>query len=132
MLAPAGIVEINAVCGFVILVLQGGEELVDTVLFRPVAVHPGEHSQNNNGHYGGQYKNSPFPRLRYVVGLSIKKRHNLPPSIIDFPKVKVTGLEVSAPLKRPFEMPIYITSAKNGNRVSRRGVISRRVVIANG
>src|ERR1700719_197467 len=50
MLAPAGIVEVNAIGTFVILMLKGGEELVDAVLFRPIAVHPGERGQNDQCH----------------------------------------------------------------------------------
>ncbi len=46
MLAPARIIEVNAVSGFEILILQCGEKFIDSVLFGPVAVHPGERSQN--------------------------------------------------------------------------------------
>ena len=51
MLAPARIVEVNGVRGLVILVLQGGEELVDDVLFGPIAIHPGQRGQHDYGNH---------------------------------------------------------------------------------
>src|ERR1700688_1065479 len=42
MFTPARIVEVNSVRSLILLALQSGEKLVDAVLFRPVAIHPGK------------------------------------------------------------------------------------------
>src|ERR1700677_2997665 len=40
MLAPGGIVEVNSISAFVILMLKRGEEPIDDMFFRPIAERP--------------------------------------------------------------------------------------------
>src|SRR5271169_2295421 len=75
MLAPAGVVEVNAVGGFVILMLQRGEKLVDYVLFGPVAIHPGEGCENDYDHDGDRDLDLTPPCFRGVVGLGVEQGH---------------------------------------------------------
>ena len=91
MLLPAGIVEINAVGGFVILALKRGEELVHAVLLRPVAVHPGQRGQSDYDHHRHRDLDLPPPRRRGVVGMGVEQGHKSPSSITDSRRIQDKG-----------------------------------------
>src|SRR5467141_1390936 len=89
MLLPDGIVEINGVGGFVILLLKRGEELIHAVLFWPVAVHPGQCGQSDYDHHRYRDLNLPPPRFRGVVGMGVEQGHKSPLSITDSRRIQV-------------------------------------------
>ena len=91
MLKPAGIVEVNAVSGFVVLMFERGKELVHAVLFGPVAVHPGERGHDDYDRDGGRDLDLAPPGFCGVVGLGVEQGHRSRLSITDSRMVKVGG-----------------------------------------
>src|SRR6202158_5616198 len=91
MLLPAGIVEINGVGGLVILALKRGEELVHTMLLRPVAVHPRQGGQSDYDHHRNRDLDLPPPRRRGVVGMGVEQGHKSPLSITDSRRIQDKG-----------------------------------------
>jgi hypothetical protein len=71
-----------------VLLLQGGEEPVDRVLFRPVAVHPGEDGENHDSDKRGHNLNFAPPGAGNIEGLGIKQGHNAI-SINNFRKIAI-------------------------------------------
>src|SRR5208282_3566218 len=120
---PAGIIEVNAVGGFVILMLQGGEKLVDGVLFGPVAVEPSKCGQNDHGQDGKGNRNLAPSRLGRVVEWGVEQGHKSLLSIADLQTIKVgertvagNGLRPSTGLKHRVELPMYKKSVRNDGR----------------
>jgi hypothetical protein len=83
--------EINSVGRFVILLLQGVEELVDGVLFGPTPQKPTERSESD--YQDDDYSNFDFaaPSFRGIVEWSVEQGHRSPFRITDF-----DGTEVGA------------------------------------
>src|ERR1039457_3025428 len=75
MLFPVGIVHPDAVSFFVILLLQGVEELVYQMLFRPESEVPAHRGHHDDNHNGCDNPRPPFARTRRVIGLSFEQGH---------------------------------------------------------
>src|ERR1700687_700672 len=91
MLLPDGIVEINGVGGFVILLLKRDEELIHAVLLGPVAVHPRQGGQSDYDDHGHGDLDLPPPRRRGVVGMGVEQGHKSPSSITDSRRIQDKG-----------------------------------------
>jgi hypothetical protein len=84
MQAPAGIVEINAVGCFIILLLQRVEELVHGVLLGPIAKKPAERRESDHNDNDDGNPNLAPPGFRVIVEWSVEQGHRSRFRITDF------------------------------------------------
>ncbi len=77
MLPPLRIGHVDAVGGFVLLLLEGGEEFVDQALLGPVAEGVGQGADHQDRAHDGNDELFALARSRLVVFLRIQQRHTL-------------------------------------------------------